>query len=693
MAKRRRNDYEEVELALLCLAEGVLAMLNVRRMKDLQIWEDLHRVTMEIQALKRLSHHHISKLYQVIETETHYFLIMEYCAGGELFDHIVSKDRLGEGESRSFFRQIVSAVAYLHQQGYVHRDLKPENILLDRDQVLKLIDFGLCAQPSGGMGDHLFTSCGSPTYAAPELVLGQKYLGSEVDVWSMGVLLYALLCGCLPFDDKNITNLYKKILNGKYDEPTWLSIDTRKLIRSMLQVDPKKRISINELLCHPWLMLGYGDPVISDSLYEFQEREDECLLVMSKAYDITPDQMWRRLCRWRYDYDTATYQLLRTRKKRGAPLKLSSTTTKSLFRSRIFSDNVNIDIMHGNKHKPLYHCNTHSDLSSKENAHQDTPDFKKYCSRNDTYSVPKEKKQASIKRNETYSVPKENKQASIKRNETYSVPKENKQASIERNDTYTVPKENKQASIERNDTYTVPKENKQASIKINDTYTVPKENKQASIKINDTYTVPKKNKQASVKKNETYVMDNMNKRTSNQETLIPLKHTAFNETFILTNKKQHTFESSPTSYTECSSKTPVAGERDFSDTGSKFIRENENFQNFATPFAPTPRRRSHKRYRSPVLEDTSPVPSKMTPSQAKARACGQTESAPESARSGCFSPIGTPNSSRKVLDILQDGLHKMRHVLTPRKKIKTTSALQPTMLATKVSNVVLMFQT
>nr|CAD7448601.1 unnamed protein product [Timema bartmani] len=255
-------------------------------------------------------------------------------------------------------------------------------------------------------------------------------------------------------------------------------------------------------------------------------------------------------------------------------------------------------MMHGNKHKPLYHCNTHSDLSSKENAHQDTPDFKKYCSRNDTYAVPKENQQASIERNETY-------------------------------------------------------------------------------------IISTASKQSSVKKNETYVMDNMNKRTSNKETFIPLKHTALNETFILTNKKQHMFESSPTSYTECSSKTPVAGERDFSDTGSKFIRENENFQNFATPFAPTPRRRSHKRYRSPVFEDTSPVPSKMTPSQAKARACGQTESAPESARSGCFSPIGTPNSSRKVLDILQDGLHKMRHVLTPRKKIKTSSALQPTMLATK----------
>lgn len=137
---------------------------------------------------------------------------MEYCSGGELFDHIVEKNRCTESESRMFFRQIVSAVAYLHSLGYAHRDLKPENVLLDKDQNLKLIDFGLCARPEGGIQSPLFTSCGSPTYAAPELVLGNQYLGPEVDVWAMGVLLYALLAGFLPFDDQHIDSLYKKIL-------------------------------------------------------------------------------------------------------------------------------------------------------------------------------------------------------------------------------------------------------------------------------------------------------------------------------------------------------------------------------------------------------------------------------------------------------------------------------------------------
>ncbi|XP_015113999.1 maternal embryonic leucine zipper kinase isoform X2 [Diachasma alloeum] len=288
--------------------------------------DDLPRVKLEVDALKTLVHQHICRLYQTIETESHYFMVMEYCSGGELFDHIVEKNRLSETESRKFFRQIVSAVAYLHSLGFAHRDLKPENILLDKDQNLKLIDFGLCAKPKGGMQAHLYTSCGSPTYAAPELIVGKKYLGSEVDIWSMGVLLYALLCGFLPFDDNSIESLYRKILSGKYDEPSWLSNGSRRLIRAMLQIDPKKRITIEELCSHPWVTAGFLTPVTVVKKTNL-ERNDEVLNTMSAICAESAGDVWKALSKsTRTDYTTATYLLLLDRKLRGLSLRISSAS-------------------------------------------------------------------------------------------------------------------------------------------------------------------------------------------------------------------------------------------------------------------------------------------------------------------------------------------------------------------------------
>ncbi|XP_017797210.1 PREDICTED: maternal embryonic leucine zipper kinase-like [Habropoda laboriosa] len=303
----------------------------IKIMDKTALGDDLPRVKLEVEALKTLLHQHICRLYQVIETESHYFMVIEYCSGGELFDHIVEKNRLSETESRKFFRQIVSAVAYLHSLGYAHRDLKPENVLLDREENLKLIDFGLCAKPKNGIESHLQTSCGSPTYAAPELILGRKYLGSEVDIWSMGVLLYALLCGFLPFDDNSIESLYRKILSGKYDEPSWLSASSRRLIRAMLQIDPKKRITIQELCNHPWITAGFLNPVSFVHKTNF-EKDDDVLSTMSAICGEHASDIWKKLVKSdRTDYKTATYLLLLDRKLRGLSLRISSSA-KSHFR-------------------------------------------------------------------------------------------------------------------------------------------------------------------------------------------------------------------------------------------------------------------------------------------------------------------------------------------------------------------------
>ncbi|XP_044141732.1 maternal embryonic leucine zipper kinase-like [Bufo gargarizans] len=284
--------------------------------------DDLPRVKTEIEAMKNLSHQHVCRLYHVIETSKKIFMILEYCPGGELFDYIIAKDRLTEDEARVFFRQIVSAVAYIHSQGYAHRDLKPENLLIDEDQNLKLIDFGLCAKPKGGMDYHLMTCCGSPAYAAPELIQGKAYIGSEADIWSMGVLMYALMCGYLPFDDDNVMALYKKIMRGKYEIPKWLSPGSVLLLSQMLQVDPKKRISVKHLLRHPWLMPGYHYPVEWYSKCPLGYIDEDCITELSVYNKHSKETMSRLISEWNYDHTTATYLLLQTKKKSGKPVRL-----------------------------------------------------------------------------------------------------------------------------------------------------------------------------------------------------------------------------------------------------------------------------------------------------------------------------------------------------------------------------------
>ncbi|KAH7852149.1 hypothetical protein Vadar_021167 [Vaccinium darrowii] len=224
-----------------------IKILNRRKIKNMDMEEKVRR---EIKILRLFMHPHIIRLYEVIETPTDIYVVMEYVKSGELFDYIVEKGRLQEDEARTFFQQIISGVEYCHRNMVVHRDLKPENLLLDSKCNVKIADFGL----SNIMRDGHFlkTSCGSPNYAAPEVISGKLYAGPEVDVWSCGVILYALLCGTLPFDDENIPNLFKKIKGGIYTLPSHLSPGARDLIPRMLVVDPMKRMTIPEIRQHLW---------------------------------------------------------------------------------------------------------------------------------------------------------------------------------------------------------------------------------------------------------------------------------------------------------------------------------------------------------------------------------------------------------------------------------------------------------
>ncbi|GJJ72058.1 5'-AMP-activated protein kinase, catalytic alpha subunit [Entomortierella parvispora] len=233
------------------------------------------RVKREIQYLKLLRHPHIIKLYEVISTPTSIYMVIEY-AGGELFNYIVDNTRLSEDEARRFFQQIVCAIEYCHRHKIVHRDLKPENLLLDPSMNVKIADFGLSNIMTDG--DFLKTSCGSPNYAAPEVISGKLYAGPEVDVWSCGVILYVMLCGRLPFDDDYIPLLFKKINGGIYSLPSFLSPETKYLLTSMLVVDPLKRITIAEIRKNAWFNVGLPDYLqplpqgsADDSLCNLQE--------------------------------------------------------------------------------------------------------------------------------------------------------------------------------------------------------------------------------------------------------------------------------------------------------------------------------------------------------------------------------------------------------------------------------------
>ncbi|CAL8149388.1 unnamed protein product [Orchesella dallaii] len=222
-------------------------ILNRQKIKSLDVVGKIRR---EIQNLKLFRHPHIIKLYQVISTPTDIFMIMEYVSGGELFDYIVKHGKLKEHEARRFFQQIISGVDYCHRHMIVHRDLKPENLLLDHNLHVKIADFGLSNMMMDG--DFLRTSCGSPNYAAPEVISGKLYAGPEVDIWSCGVILYALLCGTLPFDDEHVPTLFRKIKSGVFPVPDYLNKSVVGMLCHMLQVDPMKRATIEDIKKHEW---------------------------------------------------------------------------------------------------------------------------------------------------------------------------------------------------------------------------------------------------------------------------------------------------------------------------------------------------------------------------------------------------------------------------------------------------------
>ncbi|XP_068072162.1 serine/threonine-protein kinase MARK2 isoform X18 [Danio rerio] len=269
----------------------------------------LQKLFREVRIMKLLNHPNIVKLFEVIETEKTLYLVMEYASGGEVFDYLVAHGRMKEKEARAKFRQIVSAVQYCHQKCIVHRDLKAENLLLDADMNIKIADFGFSNEFT--LGNKLDTFCGSPPYAAPELFQGKKYDGPEVDVWSLGVILYTLVSGSLPFDGQNLKELRERVLRGKYRIPFYMSTDCENLLKKFLVLNPTKRGSLEQqIMKDRWMNVGHEDEELKPYIepqpdYKDPKRTD---IMIRMGYSL--DEIQDSLINQKYNDVMATYLLL-----------------------------------------------------------------------------------------------------------------------------------------------------------------------------------------------------------------------------------------------------------------------------------------------------------------------------------------------------------------------------------------------
>ncbi|XP_054544939.1 MAP/microtubule affinity-regulating kinase 3-like [Talpa occidentalis] len=263
----------------------------------------------EVACMKVLRHPNVLQLFQVVDTEKEVVLVLERAHGGDLQDHLLKSGRLGEVEARRLFQQMLAALSHCHARGVAHRDLKPENLLLDKHQNLKLSDFGLSAQFSGAA--LLQTACGSPQFMAPEILLHKLYSGPAADVWSLGVVLYNMVTGELPFKGTSLGELRTRVLSGVYQEPRYLSQDCRDLLKNMMTLDPQSRSTLDDIIQHPWVGLTNGLPTCHEPSPGQHKAATKAMVRRGYRKEVID----RALSEGRYDPIMATYLMLLARQR------------------------------------------------------------------------------------------------------------------------------------------------------------------------------------------------------------------------------------------------------------------------------------------------------------------------------------------------------------------------------------------
>ncbi len=254
-----RGAFGKVNLALHVLTGRLVAIKSFNK-KNFKKKDSINKIYNEINIMKSLRHNSIVKILETIETENYILIIMENISGGNLLSFIKKRTKLNEKTSRFIFRQLISSIKFIHSKGIIHRDIKLDNILIDLNNTIKICDFGVGKIYK--KNEKLKDKCGTPAYIAPEILINDDgYFGPPVDVWSSGVVLYAMLSGNVPFKGNNIKDLHKMIINGSYNSIKDISNEAKDLICKIFEVDPLKRISIDEILNHPWMIIndGYED--------------------------------------------------------------------------------------------------------------------------------------------------------------------------------------------------------------------------------------------------------------------------------------------------------------------------------------------------------------------------------------------------------------------------------------------------
>ncbi|XP_016329281.1 MAP/microtubule affinity-regulating kinase 3-like isoform X1 [Sinocyclocheilus anshuiensis] len=328
-----KGNFAKVKLArhILTGSEVAIKIIDKTQLNP----TSLQKLSREVTIMKNLNHPNIVKLFEVIETEKTLFLVMEYASGGEVFDYLVAHGRMKEKEARAKFRQIVSAVQYCHQKHIVHRDLKAENLLLDADMNIKIADFGFSNEFM--VGNKLDTFCGSPPYAAPELFQGKKYDGPEVDVWSLGVILYTLVSGSLPFDGQNLKELRERVLRGKYRIPFYMSTDCESLLKRFLVLNPAKRGTLEQIMKERWINAGFDDDELKPFLEPEADISDQKRIDVIVGMGFSREKIQESLSKMNYDEITAIYLLL-GRKTNEEVSESSSNSNLSVAKTRPTSE-------------------------------------------------------------------------------------------------------------------------------------------------------------------------------------------------------------------------------------------------------------------------------------------------------------------------------------------------------------------